>query len=255
MGHRDFIRPFGNHSGEKVETAADAQRFDVAQAAGFDGGVSTSSYAPVTPIVIGGAGVQFNLSGHAITMTAGARTTKGGRFVHGDNDNTTLSVRTRTIVVPIVPAMQGDGDGLVTDHFGSPLLDPSLLAVTGIDDSGGYSQAIDRWLHHSATLSAVTVHVGTRAPFSIFSANLLRYDQTGAVVTVYSIGTTILTNPSVTPLAAPKPFALTYVGGIGTASVIDRSSYYYVLQLFGNAPTFFTTALLTLSDIVDLRGS
>ena len=99
MSHNAYARRLGIWSNYSVPNANDLAHWDAAQYAGLDGDNGGQWY-PVTPIVIGGAGVQ--LSGVGNGLAGGVTTSSGGRIQHGNSDYVQLTTPfTRTEIVSL----------------------------------------------------------------------------------------------------------------------------------------------------------
>lgn len=99
MAHFDFVRPDGNWWPASVPNSADFQRWDTKQDAAVNGDLG-GTYAPSSPIVIGGAGLSM---GTLSRCTGGVATATGGRLVLGTavGDFPLLApFRSRTITLP-----------------------------------------------------------------------------------------------------------------------------------------------------------
>lgn len=100
MSHLDFARPGGVWANEFVPGAGDFYRWDLAQSKIVSGDLG-GSWAPIKPIILGGAGVQFTSA--ATQITGGYRTQTGGRLVLGAHDIITFAdPRTRKITMSLL---------------------------------------------------------------------------------------------------------------------------------------------------------
>jgi hypothetical protein len=117
MAHFDTQRVGGVWVAQDVPCAATFQRWDVTQSKAVNGDAG-GSYAPSTPIVLGGAGLILGTSG---VMQGGIATLTGGRLflslASGDAVNLSPA-RARTIAVPTDPRI--DGSALTTQDFPVP---------------------------------------------------------------------------------------------------------------------------------------
>ena len=96
MSRNDSARNISIPTNEFVLGAQDLQRWDVSQAAGLNGD-DGGTWAPTTPIIIGGSGMTL---GASTVFVGGALTTTGGRVVLGASDFPTIFPPiTRTITL------------------------------------------------------------------------------------------------------------------------------------------------------------
>lgn len=94
----DFVRPGGQWPNELVPGSSDWQRFDVMQSKSVNG-VLGGIWAPTSPIIVGGLGLQSNDA----TFTGGALTQTGGRVLIAAGAADTPGLypdRYRTITIP-----------------------------------------------------------------------------------------------------------------------------------------------------------
>lgn len=81
MAHLDFVRPGvggPGWTGEVVPGAQDFQRWDVSQTKFVDGINGGGTYAPTSPIIVGGQGIQVTIGASCYVQATGGVTTKNG---------------------------------------------------------------------------------------------------------------------------------------------------------------------------------
>ena len=171
MSRFDAARPSGVWAQEFVPTAADYQRWDVAQSKflnASDGGI----WNPTSPIRIGGAGMTLN---GGCNLFGGVTIGAGAKLTHGTNDVVTFggTARTRTIVVPMLELqfdptnIVGSGGGTVSaldlDDYVQVAPPPAVgIVLTGLN--APTFSIPKRFLHHLFTFSGSTApNVGTPA--------------------------------------------------------------------------------------------
>lgn len=233
--------------------AAYFQNLDTAQFKSLSGDFG-GSFAPVSAIQIGGAGVwfcgltQFS-SGAAVQHLAGS----GARIVHSNNDWFGLqgghAGATRNVITPL-------GRGLDISFYSSALGTVPRMAYDGANDglkafqSVGGRMVCPLRVHHNATLVQVNFffvvtnasHTGLPLPTSIPMFRVFKVDASGNVTNLFS---------NVVPSAGwtgnglqqvtPKPANGTawYAGGatqqsvyfVDAGTIIDTSKYTYYCEI------------------------
>ena len=157
MSHNRFSRPPSFWGNTAVPTARDLGAWDAYQYKSLNGDTG-GTYAPATPIVIGGAGVA--LSGIGSALAAGAVTSMGGRLVLGSSDYCLLSptvTRTKMLqLVDAVPTTAALGIGGTTGQGNT--LNLSRFGVSPVTTSGDFIVPIpSRYLHNGANLTGATL--------------------------------------------------------------------------------------------------
>ena len=155
MAHNDNVQLYGVWPNPIVPTPKRLAQLDDYQAKAINGDAG-GTWTPTSPIILGGAGLTLAGSGGTVSaIVGGVKTQSGGKLVLGNNDFPTFSAsRTRTIVMPIVPAMQGFGSGVDSDA------DPTFGCLRTLCNLAGTKIVVPipkRYLHNGATLSTVTL--------------------------------------------------------------------------------------------------
>ncbi len=183
----DFARPGGQWAQEMVPGAGDYQRWD-ANAAKLVSGDLGGTYAPTSPIVIGGGGI-YSGAGYA---SGGVSTATGGRVIiqASANDFPQLNPpRVRTIRVPLLGNLVAPADSPVacvikweTDDvsgFGAVVTSaPGLLCYAQIEIPG-------RYIHAGARLASFELDFVVRQKPTALPTNPIQLiwfgsDNTGA---------------------------------------------------------------------------
>lgn len=117
MAHFDTQRVGGVWVPQDVPCAATFQRWDVTQSKAINGDAG-GTYAPSTPVILGGAGLILGPNG---AMQGGVATLTGGRlfFSIASGEGVRLSP-TRTRTIALVPDPRIDGSALTTQDFPIP---------------------------------------------------------------------------------------------------------------------------------------
>jgi hypothetical protein len=251
MAHLDFVRPSGQWKKEMVPGAGDYYRYDVNQSKGIDGDHG-GSYAPKSPIIVGGAGVQLTT---ASSIVGGVTTKTGGRAVIGAADNTFPTLgpgtgRTRTIQIPIMASVFVDpngGGGSFTRVFN----DASGCGImgTGVGTYPLYFEIPPRYLHSGARLATLGINFRvTQRPSALPSTPFSLFAASKSVTGVFSAF-----NPSLVGqwVASTAETAGTY---ITASSPTTNKGYYYKAQnngttgAIGNEPNWPTVIGNTVVD-------
>lgn len=168
MSHLDHVRPSGVYSGEMVMTAADWQRFDVAQSKTINGDAG-GAWSPTQPIRIGGAGITFTTA--PTEFSGGITTQTGGRVelanVSG-NVPTISAPQSRTILIscadlispiatfsPTQSMLQDDYDVMSTSPLPVGLQSTNGSTLTGVPS---VLYVPSRYLHQGGSLSNLKLH-------------------------------------------------------------------------------------------------
>lgn len=210
-------------------------------------------------------------SGASVSAIVGGVTTKsGGKLVLGNNDFPTFSAtRSRTLVVPLVPSLNGS-----TNQYGGDTdIDPTfgcLRSVITNDQASGHKIVFPipkRYLHNGATLSTVTLAWRVGVP----SNALPMVNPSMAVWRATTGGTTVALNSSAQLAVSPaNADAYYFKGNVQTLAytcnqnnVIDTTQYQYLFvwtEEFGRALTahgptlnLFHSLTLAYTAIADQR--
>jgi hypothetical protein len=168
MSHHDYVRPSGQWPPETVLTPGDLRRFDVAQFQALNGDAG-GTWAPFTPITIGGLGLALqggSSVGHKIL--GGVQTYSGGRIYLGTTYPVFETDVTREISYPIV-----------VPGFAS--MNPVGSVFATVASQYMTLSIPPRQVHNGATLSSVSVAIQVGAkhvaiPQFMPSALLVRDD-------------------------------------------------------------------------------
>jgi hypothetical protein len=255
MIRRDFVRPFNSWVTVDVPRGRDLNAMQQAavEAINGDGG---GTYAPIFPIILGGAG--GTLRQHC-ALQGGLLTRRGGRYVLGGNDFDQFSpTRSRSILMPLLrqqsksledfwnqtPLAHTGGDGTNTLVFGIP----------------------SRYLHQGGRLISITArirvaqpHAGVPSPPTI---NCLRFD-------VGLTGFVGLASGGPSAFTMPGTGALWYAGGAVQSwtltcdqnNTIDKGGFFYVLEITDEhganslPPNLFPSVTLNFDSIASMAFS
>ncbi len=158
MSHNAFARPQALWSGISVPNARDLSIWDTYQFKGLNGDAG-GTYAPATPIILGGSGLALSGAGNSIQATT--RTMQGGRLQLGSNDYVQLDARTRTEVMGLVGALPDQiQQGLGGEACWSNVLSASPLGISPISPLAGNDFTVpipSRYLHQGAQLTSATL--------------------------------------------------------------------------------------------------
>lgn len=244
MSHNDFSRPGGLWPPTLVPTARDLQWWDelsTESVNGDDGG----TWAPVTPVRIGGSGIITTTA--PTSIDGGVFTYKGGRAQLGNNDYPVFtSAQSRDIVMQfdnVRPAI-----GAVYNYEVS--LSPRGIQMAYSTGAFNYIPVPGRCIHTGATLTTVEVTIRIAQPHAAVPANqpafgLFRADS-GRVFALQSLysGTTVAlaagSADAYFDLGAPQIITLT----CDQNNVVDATNYVYLLKFFDeNGANSFASSL------------
>lgn len=240
--HFDDTRIGGTWMPAFVPTATDWERLDVKQFKsinGDDGG----TWAPTSPIIIGGQGLQL---GNSSALWSGLQTSLGGRLILGANDFVAVKTGgnpwTRTLTFPLVNAR-----GATLGTPGTLLQDNGLVTLTqspaplGLQIAGGITGSVyvpvpGRYIHNGGTLTKIKLWCRVRTrPTSLptfMIASMIAVDYNGAQFsntqysqfsgswTQWASGTSFALNSYVVPTSANTNgyyFKATSVSGTHTS--------------------------------------
>lgn len=258
MAHNDYVRPSGVWLGSFAPTARDFRSFDQTSVESLNG-VDGGTFAPLAPIVIGGAGIEMSADGCKLE---GVTTARGGRLQLGDDDFPTFaSTRTRTVVVPLAAVREPGGTPAVA--FGE-----TWFGLMPDDSTARYVELPGRMLHHGATLSSAVLHMRVGKSHSAVPASLPGFSIQRMDLARASFETLLSTGTGVQYLATPANADAYYAGGGAQAitmtpdqyNVIDSSAYVYLLAFadeagagaFAPSGNIFHSLELTFTGIADM---
>ena len=261
--HNDFVRPSGRWHGVSVPTVRDARELDDRAAKSLNGWYG-GSWAPKTPIVIGGAGVLTTAPGSRIE--GGVLTRVGGRVVCGADDVPVFSVaRARTVVVPLFGPRVARASAWTWTPQASPAGWRVVSAAASVAVTVRFALPLME-LHSSATLSQarLVMRVGGR-PVALPSVALPRFRLQRISANHATVQALLSTGSGWATLPTPgspdayfdqgKPH--TIVMNCNQNNVVDRQTYTYVLEVQdavgGLAGNTFHALELSFTNIADAR--
>lgn len=157
MSHHDFVRSYGRWAGVMVPSASDFEAFDRAQDEAISLTRPNATYAPETPIVIGGQGISLGSSSSLYgAPVVGPRATVSATW--GSNGFTLDPPMSRTVLVPLLTGIPGVDDPYGTwvierhDERGRGL---GIRNRRGRTTGNTLTVPLNGYLHNGATLTSV----------------------------------------------------------------------------------------------------
>lgn len=157
MSHNDYVRPYGRWAGVMVPSASDFEAFDRAQDEAISLTRPNATYAPETPLVIGGQGISLGSSSSLYgAPVVGPRATVSATW--GANGFTLDPPMSRTALVPLLTGIPSADDPYGTwvierhDERGRGL---GIRNRRGRSTGGVLTVPLNGYLHNGATLTSV----------------------------------------------------------------------------------------------------
>jgi hypothetical protein len=264
--HNDYVRTDGQWPPESVPTSRDWATFDRAQSKGLtlQGGLT---YAPSSPIVLGGAGVTFSGS----WLRGAVRTESGGRLVLGDSDYPLVeSAQARSIL--LLFGLDLRSNLLVDDQKHQMSRAPFGAHFTEVDTTSLTWPIPPRAMHDGATLASAILrfrvgqaHSGVPGFMPRFTIRRLPlgHGSTAYLAAGGSVESAGGATLSPTPADANAYYSNGAVQAItltcNANNVIDAGAYSYVVELMDELSTnalpgnVFHSLELRFSNINDMR--
>jgi hypothetical protein len=194
---------------------------------GDDGG----SWNPLTPIIIGGSGM--NLTTSSSSIQGGVQTAKGGKLVLGNSDWPTFSAtRGRTLVFPIVPTMASNSALYGVDCDLSPQY--GCLRTLDLNGAALVIPIAKRYLHNGATLTRGTLTWRVGQPHGIVPVPtpkmaLWRITTSGGTIVALNSTPQLSVSAATADIYFNKGNAQTLTYNCNQNNVIDTTQYQYAL--------------------------
>lgn len=170
MSQFDYVRPGGVWGNDLAPGAGDYQRLDVTQSKavnGDDGG----TYAPASPIVIGGQGISV---GAGSTCTGGVRTKTAGRVSMAQGVPRFSAARGRTILVPVIGNTYSFPAGVSPGIPAPATISDTGSGILGASTGNLQIQIPRRYLHVGARLATISlVYVCTKRPSALPASSMV----------------------------------------------------------------------------------